>query len=330
MNKIYKIIIVVLILQTGFVRGQDMHFTQFFASPLYLNPAFAGADVCSRVSLTYRNQWPGIYKTYKSYMLGIDHCFVRNNIGVGLLMANDIAGSGGLRTTLINPMIAYQAKLNRQFIMRLAIQPGIGMRSINFNDLVFGDAIAHGTTVEQPTQTKTFFDLGAGALFYSAKYWGGFSIYHLNKPDESIMGIEGATLPIKYSLHGGAKFNIEDGENDKDISQSVTAVFNYRGQQKFDQLDIGAYYTKNVVSVGAWYRGIPIKQYKPGPGYANNDAIALIIGVKTKRANIGYSFDITISKLAGLSKGAHEVTMAYQLCKPSKKKKKLVIPCPKF
>ena len=150
-----------------------MHFTQFYSSPLFLNPAFAGADVCSRVSLTYRNQWPGIYTTYKSYLLSIDHFIQSKNIGVGLLFANDIAGSGGLRTTLVNPMIAYQAKINKQLVMRLALQPGIGMRSINFNNLLFGDAIAHGTTVEQPTQTKTFFDLGAGALFYTAKYWGG-------------------------------------------------------------------------------------------------------------------------------------------------------------
>lgn len=329
MNKIYKIVVLVLILQTCFVKGQDMHFTQFYSSPLYLNPAFAGSDVCSRVSLTYRNQWPGIYTTYKSYLLSIDHFFQRSNIGAGLLVANDIAGSGGLRTTLINPMVAYQAKLNTKLVMRLAVQPGVGQRSINFNNLVFGDQIAYGTTVEQPTQTKTFFDLGAGALFYTTKYWGGLSVYHINRPDESIMGIEGATLPVKYTLHGGAKFILNEDEKDETKTKSISPVLHYRGQKKFDQLDIGAYYSHSIVSFGIWYRGLPIKHYKPG--YRNDDAIALILGLKTKRLNIGYSFDITISKLAGLTRGAHEVTLAYQLCKPNKKKKKkLVVPCPKF
>jgi len=326
MNKYYKIIILIFFCQSV-LRGQDMHFTQFYASPLYLNPAFAGAE-CTRASLTYRNQWPGIYKTYKSYLLGIDHFFQNNNVGVGLLIGNDVAGSGNLRTTIINPMVAYQFKVNRELFMRAALQPGISMRTINFNDLLFGDQIYYGSTKEQPTQSKTFFDMGAGVLAYTIKYWGGFSIYHINRPDETLMGIEGATLPIKYTLHGGIKFILNEDEKDEAHRKSVSPVFHYRGQQKFDQLDIGAYYTHSTVSFGIWYRGIPVKHYKPG--YPNNDAIALILGFKTRNLNIGYSFDITISQLAGFSRGAHEVTLSYRSCKSKKRKKKLQVPCPKF
>src|SRR5205823_106057 len=158
-----------------------------------------------------------------------------------------IAGTGGLRTTLINPMIAYQAKLSKQLVMRAAIQPGIEMRSINFNDLLFGDQIGRGgnvASVEAATQTRTFFDIGAGILLYTAKSWGGLSVYHINKPDESLMGLEGATLPVKYSVHGGSKYIINKDEKDESQIRSVTGVFNYRGQKKFDQLDIGAYYTQ--------------------------------------------------------------------------------------
>ncbi len=328
MSRYIRIALLLVVFQSVLVRGQDMHFTQFYSSPLYLNPAFAGADVCSRVSLTYRNQWPGIYKTYKSTLLSIDHTFSAQNIGAGLLVGDDYAGSGALHTTIITPMIAYQAKINREWITRFAIQPGIGMRSINFNNLRFGDEIYYGTTVEQPTQTKVFFDVGAGGLIYSAKYWGGVSVYHLNRPDETLMGIEGATLPIKLTVHGGMKYLIDEDEKDEAHMKSVNPVVHYRHQNKFDQLDIGAYFTHGFVSFGVWYRGIPVKRYKPG--YANNDAVAMILGMKTKRLNIGYSFDITISKLAGLSKGAHEVTLSYQMCKARKKKKKIAVPCPKF
>ncbi|MGZ3862701.1 MAG: PorP/SprF family type IX secretion system membrane protein [Bacteroidia bacterium] len=330
MNKFYKIFILFLIVRVSLV-GQDMHFTQFYSSPLYLNPAFAGADVCSRVSLTYRNQWPGIYKTYKSYLLGMDHNFQSSNIGVGLLVGDDVAGSGSLRTTIIDPMIAYQARLNKKLYLRGAVQPGIEMRSINFNQLTFGDQIGRGgnvASVETPTQTRTFFDAGAGILLYTEKYWGGVSMYHINKPNESFYGEESARLPVKYSVHGGAKFLINKDEKDEALMKYVSGVFNYRGQNKFDQLDVGVYYAQNFVTFGLWYRGLPTKHYKPG--YANNDAVAIIIGLKTKKLNIGYSFDITISKLAGLSKGAHEVTLSYRICTKAKKKKKLVVPCPKF
>lgn len=331
MTKFCKLFILVFIVQ-GSLRAQDMHFTQFYASPLYLNPAFAGADVCSRVSLTYRNQWPGIFKTYKSYLLSLDHSFAAKNLGAGILVGNDLAGTGNLRTIIINPMIAYQIRLNREYVIRCAIQPGVTQRSIDFNSLLFGDQIGRGgnvATVEQPTVTKTFFDLGAGALFFSKFYWAGLSLYHINRPDESITSAEGAILPLKISTHGGYRYVLNEDEKDELHVKSVTGVMHYRHQKKFDQLDVGVYYTHGLVSFGVWYRGLPFKHYKPG--YRNVDAIALILGMKSKRANFGYSFDITISQLAGLSRGAHELTMAYQLCKPSKrKKKKLVVPCPKF
>jgi type IX secretion system PorP/SprF family membrane protein len=329
-----KIFFLIFILSIADVKGQDMHFTQFYSSSLYLNPAFTGADVCSRFSATYRNQWPGISKAYKSYLASYDHYLTEYNLGIGLLFGNDVAGTGELRTTIINPLIAYEATLTKKLNVRVGVQPGLGIRSINFNNLIFGDQIARGgnvSSVETPTQTKAYFDIGAGMLFYGRNYWGGLSFYHLNKPNQSLMGETGlSVLPIKYSLHGGYKYSVNPDEKEEVQQKSVSAAFNYRGQLEFDQLDIGFYYTQYVFNIGLWYRGLPgVKAYKPG--YANDDAIALIIGVKTDKFNIGYSYDATISLLSAKSGGAHEITISYQICKLKKKKKKrLLVPCPKF
>ncbi len=334
MKKFYKFLIFILFLAGNRLAGQDMHFTQFYSSPLYLNPAFTGADVCSRVSATYRNQWPGISKTYKSYLVSFDHYIPQNNIGIGLVFGTDVAGSGNLKTTIINPLLAYELVLTRKITMRVGVQPGIGIRSINFSDLLFGDQIARGgsgvATVETPTQTKTFFDIGAGALAYTKEAWLGVSVYHLNKPNESFIGDPSAILPVKYSVHGGYKYFVNEDEKDEFQRKSFSGAFNYYGQNKFDQLDLGVYYSQYVFNLGVWYRGIPgLKAYKPG--YSNNDAVAVIIGIKTDRLNIGYSYDYTISKLTNMTNGAHEIAVAYQLCKLNKKKKKrLIVPCPKF
>lgn len=335
MNKTIKIFFL-LIFFYNTVKGQDMHFTQFYSSPLYLNPAFTGAGVCSRIAATYRDQWPGISKTYKSFLFSADHYLQQYHIGVGLLFGNDVAGSGDLQTTIINPSIAYEAKLGRKLAMRIGFQPGIGIRSINFNKLLFGDQIARSgnnpppPTLETPTQSKTYFDIGTGVLLYTAKYWVGASFFHLNKPNESLMGNEDGIMPIKYSVHGGIKRAINPEEKEDLKKKSVTAAFNYRGQAEFDQFDIGMYYTQYVFNLGLWYRGIPgLKAYKPG--YSNNDAIAILVGVTKDRLNIGYSYDITISRLVAVSHGAHEICLSYQLCKLKKKKKaRLLIPCPKF
>lgn len=327
------IFIFTIISGASIIKAQDMHFTQFFSSPLYLNPAFAGANVCSRVSTAYRNQWPGVSKTYSSYLLSVDHYIQQFNIGVGLLFGNDVAGTGDLSTTIINPIFAYELKVNRKVSMRFGVQPGVGMKSINFNALLFGDQIARGgnvTTLETPTQSRTYFDIGAGTLLYTRKYWLGASVYHLTRPDVALMGNGEGVLPIKYSLHGGAKYVFNPKEKNLYAQRSISPAFNYRGQREFDQLDIGFYFTQYIVNIGLWYRGIPIlKAYQPG--YSNNDAIAVIIGIKTDRFNIGYSFDYTISQLTGLTHGAHELTLSYQLCKFKKRKRtRMQVPCPKF
>ncbi len=335
MRKALQIVFLISVFYTNLVKGQDMHFTQFYASPLYLNPAFAGANVCSRISLTYRNQWPGISKAYKSFLCSADHSVQKYNIGVGLLFGNDVAGTGELTTTIINDMISYGIKINKKISMRGGFQPGIGIRSVNFNKLLFGDQIARGgnvPTIEAPTQTKVYVDIGAGGLLFTEKLWIGTSFYHLTRPNTSLIDGE-AILPVKYSIHGGGKFPLNKGENDPFKKMFISPAFNYRGQKKFGQLDIGLYYTQYIFNVGLWYRGIPIiKTYKYQPGYSNNDALAIIVGVQADRLNIGYSYDITISKLSSLTNGANEVTLSYQLCKLQKKSKKygVLIPCPKF
>jgi type IX secretion system PorP/SprF family membrane protein len=334
MRSFIRILFVILLLKNFSALGQDMHFTQFYSSSIYLNPAFTGADVCSRFSATYRNQWPGISNAYKTYLASFDHYITTYNIGVGLLVGSDIAGTGQLKTTVINPLIAYEATLTKKLNVRLGVQPGIGIRSINFNNLVFGDQIARGgnvATMEVPTQNRTFFDIGAGMLAYTRNAWAGLSFFHLNKPNESLRGENDyATLPLKYSFHAGYKYALNPDEKEELQRRSFSAALNYRGQAEFDQLDIGFYYTQYVFNLGLWYRGLPgLKAYKPG--YSNNDALAVVVGVKTERMNIGYSYDATISKLTNKSGGAHEITVSYQLCKLNKKKKKrLLVPCPKF
>lgn len=335
MKKRFLYIILFVCFATPIARlsAQDMHFTQFFSSQLYLNPAFTGADVCSRVTGTYRNQWPGVSKAYRSYLFSFDHYLQSQNLGVGLLFGSDVAGSGDLKTTIINPSIAYELVLTKKIIMRVGFQPGLGIRSINYDKLVFGDQIARGgnvATIEDPSITKAYFDINSGVLLYTQKYWIGASFFHLNKPNQSMLPDGESFLPVKYSAHGGYKYSINEEEKDEFKIKSASFVFNYRGQRKFDQLDVGIYYTQYVFNVGLWYRGIPLfKAYKDG--YSNNDAVAFIVGVKADRFNIGYSYDITISMLTNATMGAHEVCVAYQFCKLKKKKKKrLLVPCPKF
>ncbi|MDP2387135.1 MAG: PorP/SprF family type IX secretion system membrane protein [Bacteroidota bacterium] len=333
MKRILIILIAIFFFLGKENKAQDMQYTQLYAASIYLNPAFTGANVCSRFTLTYRNQWPGITTAYKSYMLSMDHYIVNKNLGLGLIAAHDVSGTGILSTDYFHPVFAYQTNISRKTTLRLGIQPGLTNKSINIANSLFGDQIVRGgnvATIETVPQSKMFFDAGAGALIYSANYWVGSSFYHLNKPNESLVPGVSSKLPIKYCVQGGAKFSLAEDEKTNYNDNRITLAFNYKGQGKFDQFDIGFYLKEHILNLGIWYRGLPgFKSYKAG--YPNNDAVAFIIGIETDRMNFGYSHDLTISSLKTVSKGANELTISYQFCKLKKKKRRTVtVSCPKF
>jgi len=323
-----------LMLTSNVSTAQDIHFTQYYSAPVFLNPAFTGAGVCSRVSLSFRSQWNGVPNGYQSTLFAIDHLFHRQNVGLGLLIENDVAGTGNLRRTVVSPLLGYEVRLSRKLTLRSGFKPSVGTVSVNFNDLLFGDQIARGgnvTTIENPTQTNTYVDFGAGLLLYSNDFWLGTSFNHLVTPLDGLLVDEDSKLPMQYSLHGGYKLKINEDVRSVSNTESIFFSFNYRGQKEFDQLDLGAYYQKSVFTFGFWYRGLPgVKAY--APGYGNNDAVAIIVGIKTVRFQIGYSYDFTISQLTNASGGAHEVTLSAQLCNPKKRRRKpkSFTPCPSF
>lgn len=216
--------------------------------------------------------------------------------------------------------------------MRFGIQPGLTFKSINTDRTLFGDQIIRGgnvATVEILPQSKTFFDAGTGVLLFGSKFWLGSSVYHLNRPNESLTGGVKSKLPIKYCVQGGIRFDLEE-ERHNHYKNNITLAFNYKAQEKFDQFDMGFYLKEYNFTFGLWYRGLPgLKAYKPG--YPNNDAVAFILGYQTDRFNFGYSYDLTISSLKTVSRGANEFTLSYQFCKLKKKKRKSVrVQCPKF
>lgn len=315
------------------VYSQDLHMTQFYATPLNLNPAYTGAGACNRIGLAYRNQWGVIGKGYATNMLYYDHYLSNYNSGIGFHYIKDVSGTSALRKDNLSGFYAYEIALSRKYAARFGVQAGMQQNSIYYKDLIFGDQLVRGgavITVEEIPKPKRYFDASSGILVYSANSWLGFSVNHLTRPNESLVGGV-SKLPMKVSVHGGGKTIHKSDEDENSKAVQLNYAFNYKAQNEFDQLDIGMYAVKSNVHLGLWYRGIPLlKSYKKG--YPNNDAIAFILGYSINRFNIGYSYDLTISWLTFRTAGAHEVTMNYQICDPKakKKKKRVVVSCPKF
>jgi type IX secretion system PorP/SprF family membrane protein len=317
------------------VRAQDPQFSQFYASPLYLSPSFAGSTDGSRLITNFRDQWPSIPGSFITFAASFDHFIPQLSSGVGVLFMRDQAGRGHLGNTNIGVLYSYQFRVGKRWQVRPGMQFYRCSRHIDFNKLVFNDQMSlSGTTPSSvevpPLKTVSYTDFAASLLIYSEKYWGGFVIDHLTTPNQSI--IDGVSpIPVKYTIHGGYKSYL-NGKTSSYNEESITTAFNFRSQGKFDQLDFGLYWTRLPIILGAWYRGIPLfKAYKRG--YQNNDAVIILIGYQWKEIKLGYTYDVTISRLIANTFGSHEVSIIYEFNqnqKVRKKTRKIIIPCPKF
>src|SRR5688572_6955744 len=129
---------ITVLVMPGLVRSQHYQFSQFYAAPTYLNPAFTGANVCSRVSLNYRSQWSGIPGTFTSYLASYDHYVKSIKSGIGLQFFSDMAGLGGLRTTQVSLLYAYETRLNKKLMGRGGISIGNIQRRVDYSAFTFG------------------------------------------------------------------------------------------------------------------------------------------------------------------------------------------------
>lgn len=334
MNERRAGLVIGTVLAVATTTAQDAQFTQFYAVPTYISPAFAGTGLQTRFGLAVRDQWPAFPGAFVTTNFAIDHFLQDVNSGIGLLVTHDKAGSGALRYTNVSGQYAYEIELKRKVFLRPALQLGWASHSVDYSKLVFGDQLARGGNVgtyEYMNGTSiNYADFGGGLLFFTPRYWAGIGLHHLNRPNQSLLGNE-ARIPIKFSAHGGWRTTFRTPVI-REHPQNLVLAFNYRAQEKYDQLDLGGYFERDPFYAGLWYRGIPLfKRYEAG--YANRDAIAVLVGAIINDMRIGYSYDLTVSRLAGQSGGAHEITLGYEIASRGKKRsmsRRRVVPCAKF
>jgi type IX secretion system PorP/SprF family membrane protein len=276
---------------------------------------------------------PGIFN---SYLASYDHYLRTAKSGVGFQLFRDEAGIGALTTMQATALYAYEVRLAKHLMGRGGFSIGTIQRRADITKYVFADQLRDGKTISSEVVNEgrsTYLDVGTGVLLYTRSAWFGFSASHINQPNQSVLnGV--SPLPSELKFHGGFKFVIEELESSNPslaMNNFVTLAANYKKQNKFNQLDLGIYYTRNLIVLGLWYRGIPL--FKPEPTYQNNDALILLFGVNVQKYKIGYSYDYTLSKLTNASsKGSHEISMSYQFCtfKKTRKRKNTLVVCPKF
>jgi type IX secretion system PorP/SprF family membrane protein len=302
--------------------AQDPTFTQFYANPLYLNPAFAGSNNCPRFALNYRNQWPSLSGQFITYSASYDQYFKPIAGGFGVLATYDQQGQGTISTAMAALFYSYHLKVSRKFSILFGARAAAYNKSLNWDELTFGDMIdpRRGfiyATGDQPRENsnRVIPDVSAGIVGYSKNFFAGFSAHHLNTPDESM--IQGnSPMPMRITAHMGAEIRM-GGYSKYNNSTSIMPNIIYQYQNGFQELNIGTYLKYGTFTAGAWFR--------------NRDAFILAIGINTGTFKLGYSYDVTVSKLGnGVSGGSHELSMGITVPCKSKPIKFRTISCPSF
>ncbi len=352
MKKVMAFFAVLLISQNQFsVFGQDPQLSQFYAAPLLISPAFAGIDGSSRVNFNHRNQWPNLSANYQFSAVSADFSLNQYNMGLGLLVTNDVQFSN-LRTTNLGLQYAYHLNLSEDQSLSFGLQGSFVSRGLSNTNLIFGDQLnnylstsAIGSTLDPINNTllpnKSYLDLTAGVILNRGNTWVGLTVAHLNTPNKSLVLGSEDNLPMNFSLQVGTKIMLEDSyyevntNGSRNNEKSFSPVLHFKNQGMFRQLDLGAYFTFAPLVIGAWYRGVPIEKSAAGTA-GNRESVVVLLGYRKDHFSIGYSYDLTISKLGLPSGGSHELSMAYLFdlnssgIKKTYQRFKRNLSCPKF
>jgi type IX secretion system PorP/SprF family membrane protein len=267
--EVKKVLVIIFILISGTIHAQDALFTQFTAIPMYLNPGLTGSTLEYRASMISRVQWPGAAtKPFFTNAIGFDYNNNNLNSGFGALITTDMAGESRYRSTTANLLYSFRIATKKGWIIRPGLNFGVGVRDIQFDNLVFGnqlnlrgqnDQVITDDTYVDADERVSYFDFGTGAVMYNQKVWFGGAIFHLNQPNISM--VEGDDqLPLRWTLHGGITFPLYNTmRKDKTIPE-LAPTFLYQNQGKFDQLDVGLYVYYASFQFGLWYRGLPVAE----------------------------------------------------------------------
>ena len=314
-------IIVILLLFIGYKAcSQDPHFSQYYSATSYLSPSLAGSSGEPRLSLNYRNQWPGVGSVYETMLASYDMYFDDFNSGLGFMVLKDKAGSTDLSQTNFSMQYSYRLQVTPKWQIIPGLQAAYCQNSIDFSKFDFADAILYdyvsGTSERTSelymngNELRNYFDFGASIFMYSPGMWYGLTIDHISQPNQSFANEE-SKLPMKLVAFGG--MNVwRTADRNRGPVRSIDANFRYMHQGNFNQIDIGAYIYNESLDFGVWFRGIPDLS-KDISAKVNRDAIVFILKYKLNGLNIGYSYDITISNLASHAFGSHEVSISYEL-----------------
>lgn len=324
-------------------QAQDAHFSQFYAAPLYLNPAYTGATQRNRIVLNTRNQWPQVTGGMITTAASFDGYLAKNKTGLGISMVRDFVSSNGLSNTGLTGSYAYHLSLSKSERISLGASLSIFQRSIDFNKFTFEDQLLTDGQINPSAENRNaangtiiYPDLTLGAAYISKKWYGGVAATHLTRPSQNNLKGSNSTerLPIRYTANAGYRIRLSPKKRNLTDNVSETYLIPnalIKVQRDFHQLNLGLSLQHNFLLAGLYHRSHPLSS-EGNAGVYSQDALILMVGAVIQDFTFGYSYDNHFNEMAGLSNGSHEISLIlnWKTYPKNKPKRYAPIPCPKI
>lgn len=303
---------------------QDIHLSQFYETPLLRNPALAGIFTGDyRVEAVYRNQWSSITVPYQTTAVSGEAKFPigkgNDYITGAVQVTYDVAGTSHFQTTQVLPTVNYHKSLSdeRNMYLSIGFMGGFTQRQFNPARLTFDNQYNNGAFDPTASSGENFSkfgfiypNLGTGISFSSTfgenvNWFIGASYYHFNRPKVSFFGDKTIELSPKLEYNAGVsaplgdyvKVIVEYNQLKQGTYQEVMAggLLGYR-----IQLGSGATLLDNMIYGGLFVRW--------------NDAIVPVVKLELAKYDVGFSYDVNVSKLSKASQtfGGFELSFSFK------------------
>ncbi len=312
---------VLLFFSLQHIHAQDLHFSQYFNTPLLVNPANTGftPDVDWRAGVNYRNQYSSLttnpYKTMSAWGDAqlFNNRFDNGWMGIGGAVMKDVAGAGNLSSTRAYGAVAYHQMVGMASLLSIGFNVGYISKKVDFSKLTFDNQwndFGQFFDVTIPSGENfaysqvAYFDLQAGlnyAYFPNDQTYlnAGMSISHLNRPRESFFSSQtiNSKLDVRYTAFLNAAYKLNDQwivnpnayvskmGNVYEVVGGINANYNLSGDG-------------SLQAIGGLY-------------YRYQDAAIPMVGFQVNDFKITASYDATTSSLGSYNNryGAYEISL---------------------
>ena len=318
-------------------QAQDPSFSQFFSSPLNINPALtAHINGDWRVISNFRDQWLGPASPYRTGTVSFDTKLFQNRFanitedgnvaGAGIMLMNDNAMGGVVKSNYASGNVSYSVKLAEgayKHKLGLGFAGIYGHRRIDFQRIDFEEQFTgYGFNTNMPTgetslsSMRPYFSMSAGLLYSMSSEKSNFDLgvsgFHVNRPKQTFLQDQNQVLPVRYVVHA----NFEQFINEQTVINLNTI---YQRQLTAKYYSVGGalgYILPNsqgmMVNAGLWYW--------------SRNAIVPYLGFVINNYQFGFSYDMTTSKLNTASKKPNTWELSFII--KGKKRMTYEVPCP--